>query len=571
MTKMYPVVSIRSAALACIITLSGCGDSGSSSGLVPTLSEPDIDDSYTAYACDPVRYDAAGNLRIYQVMIEAFFDGDPTANYNTGYGSSDHRGDIQGLTDSLDYIVSTGANSVWLTPVFESVASVGQDDFADRLDATGYFASNYFNVDPNFGTPEQLKQLVDEAHSRGLYVFLDGAFGHFKNNAVSYSSPSGLRVSTSGPAQGASGRQAVYPEDLAFFKEVATHWITEFRIDGWRLDQAHQVPIGAWGEIRQAVEAASDAVSYEFAGRESKPLGYMVGEVFDGDRASLTAQAYGTSRQPGLCSAFDFPFRDRLVQSLAVDESSASDRHAATLREAFGLAPSSFRYPDFARPNGFITNHDVVRLGDLLQRGNIADPEDAEYWQRITAAFETLAAYSGPITLYYDEEIGAQLEGFADRVDCSIDGGAGARARFCNDHVSRTQAVAPELNLTLPQHDREQALRQAVSDLNVMREAEPTLRSGADSAMPISGDDDALSSVFALLKSYGNERIVYLLNLAGAARTIDFRAVDLQTDAADTQLIDLQSRATAAFDANGNFSVTLAPFEGRFLKLGQVR
>ena len=59
--------------------------------------------------------------------------------------------------------------------MFDSCAGQGGDD---KLDATGYFACDFFNVDPNFGSNVQLKKLVDGAHQRGLYVFLDGVFGH---------------------------------------------------------------------------------------------------------------------------------------------------------------------------------------------------------------------------------------------------------------------------------------------------------------------------------------------------------------------------------------------------------
>ena len=61
-------------------------------------------------------------LRMYQVMVESFVDGDPARNYNAGYGTSHHKGDIRGIINSLDYIQSTGMNAIWLTPVFDSVA-----------------------------------------------------------------------------------------------------------------------------------------------------------------------------------------------------------------------------------------------------------------------------------------------------------------------------------------------------------------------------------------------------------------------------------------------------------------
>ena len=184
-------------------------------------------------------------------MTEAFVDGDPATGFGDGYGTSHHLGDLAGVTQSLDYIKASGFNAIWLTPIFHSAPMAGQNVWADKLDATGYFASNYFAIDPRFGSMDDARTLVEEAHSRGLYVFFDGVFGHFKNNANDHPSPSGgLTLSEGGKPQTAVGREAIYPQDLDFFKEVATYWIKELKIDGWRLDQAYQVPVAFWPELR---------------------------------------------------------------------------------------------------------------------------------------------------------------------------------------------------------------------------------------------------------------------------------------------------------------------------------
>src|SRR5690606_14303017 len=144
---------------------------------------------------------------------------------------------------SLDYIKALGFNAIWLTPVFDSIALPSQDLAADRLDATGYYASNFFAIDPNFGSLADARELVDTAHAKGLYVIFDGVCGHFKHNAHPYPSPAGRVVSQAGPPVAGSGRLAQSPDDLEFFKEVASYWVKELKIDGWRLDQAYQVPL----------------------------------------------------------------------------------------------------------------------------------------------------------------------------------------------------------------------------------------------------------------------------------------------------------------------------------------
>ncbi len=153
-------------ALSVVGVLSACNSSGGSdSGSTPL---PD-----SSYACQANVMEQSNQLRTYQIMVESFVDGDSNIGHGTGYGTSHHNGDLQGIIDSLDYIQDLGMNAIWLTPVFESQAIAGQDHWAaDRLDATGYFATDYFKIDPRFGDLETARTLVNEAHKRGLYVFL---------------------------------------------------------------------------------------------------------------------------------------------------------------------------------------------------------------------------------------------------------------------------------------------------------------------------------------------------------------------------------------------------------------
>ena len=518
--------------------------------------------TYTPYACDANLYqDKANDLRIYQVMVEAFIDGDSNADYDSAYGPSQHRGDIQGVIDSLDYIESLGVNAIWMTPVFESVAMSGQDQWATRLDGTGYFASNYFNVDPNFGSVEKLKELVDEAHARGIYVFLDGVFGHFKNNAQNYPSPSGLTVSTTGVAQGASGREAVYPQDLEFFKEVATYWIREAKIDGWRLDQAYQVPVGAWGEIRKAVEEASAEVSYQFKGQPAKPLGYMVGEIWRRGAGEIATQGYGTTELPGLCSNFDFPMRYSIVQTLAVEESGTGNRPATNLASGYA---TQMAYPQHAVPNGFLTNHDLVRLGDLLQRGNIAQPDQDGYWLRHKAAYSFLAAYTGPITMYYGDEVGDEMPGFAARNNpCAGDGAGG---RWCDDNVSRTPGKVEGLaavtgGTPFVATTRQADLRDYIADLMELRAAHPALSAGVRTNIPMASD--VASSLYVDHKAEGDDVVLYVLNTSTSARTL---AVSGELIGSSGNLVNLLTGSTHTI-SGGNYSISVPALTALFLEV----
>ncbi len=165
---------------------------------------------------------------------------------------------------------------------------------------------------------------MDKAHAKGLYVFFDGVFGHHKGNVKP--SPSGLL-----PA--GESNPVSYPESLAFYKEVATWWVKELGIDGWRLDQAYQVPVEYWQEIRSAVEQTSQSVTYKNAeGENVHPLGYMVAEIWNNE-STITGTGYGSDDQPALCSAFDFPMRYRVLETFAVNESGVGGRGGDWLSE----------------------------------------------------------------------------------------------------------------------------------------------------------------------------------------------------------------------------------------------
>ncbi len=474
------------------------------SSLVVSVADRNLD--YACYQDD----DPACDLRIYQVMMESFVDGDPTANYGVGYGTSHHNGDLQGVIDSLDYIVSLNVNAIWLTPVFDSCAGQGVDD---KLDATGYFACDFFNVDPNFGSNEKLKELIDAAHSKGLYVFLDGVFGHTHVNGVK-PSPTG-KLPTLYSESGYPGMYVSYPDQASedFFTEVATYWVTEFAIDGWRLDQAYQLPLDSWRRIRSAVEQAAE--ENKLAGRDWGTLGYMVGEVWQG-ADDITRTAYGSDDEPALSSAFNFPLRYGLVQALAVEESGASGSARALDAEWNSRSKS----PYHAMPNLMLGNHDLVRFGDLIQRGGLGD-----YNLRHQAAFSFLAAYSGPITLYYGEEIGDEVANFADKVtsDCVTQG-------LCDDHVSRSSGKVEGVTTTLT--SEQQQLKTYLAQLMQVRSQHPALYAGERRNLWI---DDQL---YADLKVHQDEQIVYVLNTSTNEQTLSLGASSLK---AGTRLVDLMT------------------------------
>ncbi len=529
MTQMKTVAVVISAAL-----FAGCA---SQSPNITHKASP-----LPEYACSTYTSDKSNDLRIYQVMVESFVDGDKAVGHGTGYGTSHHHGDLQGIIDSLDYIKSLGMNAIWMTPVFYSKPMEGQSHWDDRLDATGYFATDYFAIDPRFGTVEQARELVEKAHAKGLYVFFDGVFGHHKKSGVMPSPAGLLPVGEHNPVS--------YPQSLPFYQEVATYWIRELKIDGWRLDQAYQVPTEAWTEIRKAVDEASQSVTYQNdKGETVNPLGYMVAEIWK-EENTIAQQGYGSEEKPALCSAFDFPMRYRLVETFAVNENGMGGKGGSWLDEGMNLHSL---YPPHAQPNLMLGNHDVLRFGDLLQRGAIAEPSDPEYWQRHKAAMSFMAAYTGPITLYYGDEIGDETADFAQKNPddtCALEG-------KCDDHSGRTSAKIDGITTGLNEQQRD--LKKYVSSLMALRENHPALSEGARTN--IRADQE----VYIDHKQSGDDKLLYMVSTDD-----EFQMVMLTTQEAgsDSRLVDLLT-GELFYPKNNEYSIRLKPFESRFLRIAK--
>ncbi|HWV16263.1 MAG TPA: alpha-amylase family glycosyl hydrolase [Cellvibrio sp.] len=494
-------------------------------------------------ACYKSNGEKACNLRMYQVMVESFVNGDDSINMNTGYGTSHHKGDLQGVIKSLGYIKSLGVNTLWLTPIFDSTNGGNPS----QLDATGYFASNFFEVDKYFGTKDKLKELIDAAHAEGLYVLLDGVFGHVKGGAANYTTPSPGGRKLIGAAN-----PLPYPGNLDFFKEVAAYWIANYKIDGWRLDQAYQVPVEYWDDIRKVVEDTSATVSYDLAGVSARPLGYMVGEIWDSETVIKT-KGYGSEGSAGLLSAFDFPVRYSLVQTLAVEEEFASSGRgkspASRLNEGYKTQDG---YPAHAMPNLMLTNHDLVRFGDLLQRGNIANPSDDQYWGRHKAAISFMAAYSGPITLYYGDEIGQEVADFSLKLSNNVCSSQGK----CDDHVSRDSGVVDGVVGTL--NDKQRDLKSYVTSLMKLRQAHPALWNGSRTHIY------AGTSVYMDRKDSGDDHILYALNTTNAEVRISVAASAI---GASGDLVSLLNSSVVYSNTAGVYYLVLAPFEAAFLEI----
>jgi cyclomaltodextrinase / maltogenic alpha-amylase / neopullulanase len=446
------------------------------------------------------RSDRIDSLRCYHIMVPSYRNGRPELGFGCGRGPSHHKGDLQGITEAIEPLRALGINALMLTPIFDSGGS------SDRL-STGYFPHNYFAVDPHFGSEQDFRTLVDTAHRHGLAVFLDGSFGHHNNPMPATAAPGRARCAPSRCTVpdpfglGFLGLDFSDRRTVDFMAAVATYWIDKFGIDGWRADQAYQVHLrgrNCWDKIVGPVRTSSRA--RRARGHTWGTLGYMCGEIWRSEY-DIKTYGYGDEDFQGLDSCFDFPLRYRLVQALASEEVPINKQGM----RKYGLGTEvlkrglDFRnkLPRHAHPNLMIGNHDLLRLGNLIARcpGLGYGREHPDYWKRHRLAIAFLAATSGPITLYYGDEIGDVCAGYLRHGDLGYKDSnvartcgrfAGSDPRFGHEEVELANYVASLLHL---------------------RAATPALWKGTRRTLAASGN------LFLEEKSSGNERLLFAMNI----------------------------------------------------------
>ena len=117
------------------------------------------------------------DIPVYHVMIDRFSDGDPVNNerkfggYNIYDPTMRHGGDLKGLTANLDYIHGLGFRAIWISAIFQNAHN----------DYHGYGPIDFTLIDDRLGTLRDMRELVKQAHSRGIYVIVDVVVNHLNN------------------------------------------------------------------------------------------------------------------------------------------------------------------------------------------------------------------------------------------------------------------------------------------------------------------------------------------------------------------------------------------------------
>ena len=210
----------------------------------------------------------AKNKIVYQIFSSRYASSktvSPELWYKENLGRNDvFSGDLKGITEHLEHIKELGADAIYFTPIFKS-KSIHKYDIED-----------YYTIDSSLGTNEDFKFLVEKAHTLGIKIILDAVFNHtsrdffafadilkngenskYKNwyyiedfpvsNVDCEGAPNLLCFSY---YPGMPKLNLSNPETRKYFLDVASFWISEYKIDGWRLGFADEITHDFWQDFR---------------------------------------------------------------------------------------------------------------------------------------------------------------------------------------------------------------------------------------------------------------------------------------------------------------------------------
>ncbi len=398
--------------------LGGCGNEQNvpADGTQQTESEQTTESSQTTEnteqtaATDGYQYEQELNIiddnyrNYYEIFVYSFCDSD-----------GDGIGDFNGVTEKLDYIKDMGFNGIWLMPIMPSTTYHKYD------------VVDYCDTDPQYGTIEDFKNLINEAHNRGIRVIIDFVMNHSSSQnpwfleACSYLKTLGedeepdasvcpyvdyyhfSKVGKDGYRQ-VSGTDWYYEgvfdyimPDLnlesealrAEFEKIADFWI-DLGVDGFRMDAALH--------YEEDDTAFNDEVLNWFYNYclTKNPDFYMVSEVW---AAQTTIADYYASLTP---SMFNFA---ACGAEGPIIKAARSGKNASKFVDAMISYQNTYsqKNPDYIDAP-FLSNHDQVRVANSLPGDN----------SKLKLAAGLLLTMSGNPFVYYGEEIGMQSTGQKD-------------------------------------------------------------------------------------------------------------------------------------------------------------
>ena len=323
----------------------------------------------------------------YEVFVRSFYD-----------SNGDGIGDLRGLTQKLDYISGLGADCVWLMPVAESPSYHGYD------------VTDYYKVEPDYGTNDDFKAFVAAAHKRHIRVLVDMVLNHtssehpwfqeaLRDTAAPHRAWYRWSQTAPPPPPGNNWHHSPVRDEYYFglfwsgmpdlnyetpavldeMKRVAQYWLKDMGVDGFRLDAVrHLVEQG--DQVSNTPQTHAVLRDYGSYVRSIAPQSYTIGEVWDSTGAILP---YYPDQ---LDAYFAFPVSEALMEAAKTGKAG----HLLSEVTRFQSAVPAYRWAPFQR------NHDQTRT--LTALGN--DVAGAKL------AATILLTLPGVPFVYYGEEIG---------------------------------------------------------------------------------------------------------------------------------------------------------------------
>lgn len=451
----------------------------------------------------------------YQVFPDRFANGDPSNDPPNvepwGAVPNLHGfqgGDLQGITQKLDYLVDLGVNALYLNPIFMASSN------------HRYNTYDYYRIDPKLGSLQDFERLIESAHEQGVRVVLDGVFNHSGRGFFAFDDLAEnqehstyrdwyhvrrfpINPFSPGEADAYLGwwklkslpkLNTANPRVREYLMQVVRYW-TEKGIDGWRLDVPNEIDDDDfWLEFRETV-------------RSINPEAYLVGEIWKVDPRWV-----GPTHFDGL---MNYPFRAALLAFLA-DGDSIADLTQAMQR----LLEAYSRENVFAQylPLG---SHDTPRLRTLLG-GDLRKVRLMSFIQFI---------FPGIPAIYYGDEIG--MEGGKDPDN---------RWAFPWDESSWD-------------HD----LRGYVQRLADLRKRSPALQRGWLEIMQADPERNTL----LLKRGDGEDALIAAINGSDAAHRLSFNLASVGLGSAGRVGDRLSGRSFPSHD--GQVTLDLSPWEGVLL------
>lgn len=314
-----------------------------------------------------------------------------------------HGGDIAGMRRHLDYIDSLGVTAVWVNPVLTNDMPGGAYH--------GYATTDYYNIDPRFGSNGEWREFVADAHSRGIKVVMDMIFNHSGSNHPWFTNrPSGdwfnfpdgyvqtnYRLSTIHDpyASDYDRRRTVdgwfvesmpdlnqrNPHLMKYLVQNSIWWIEDSKINGIRMDTYPYADMDAMAEWIKAVER-------EYPGFN------IVGECWYNNEGSEAFWQRNSRvnllRNPELPTVMDF-----VLSLKARDAFSGPTDRLTGLNDIYDHLSLDFLFPEPQKILTFLDNHDTDRF--LLE-----EPDSLGWWKQ---AIAFLLTSRGIPQIYYGTEI----------------------------------------------------------------------------------------------------------------------------------------------------------------------